>query len=173
MDNIHKMLKEYGAIINPIGISIYIFLFLNSVHKEIQVSELEIAQAIGLHQRKTIGKYIRVLQSCGLISKGKPKRYGDGKIEKSIYIISSPKEWGNPKEMSTHEEHVEWLSKKEKKCLLCGFQIVERCHVLAKMKDGSKRRENIVLLCPNHRKMFDKDKLTVEDMKKIEDDLKQ
>ena len=66
-------------------------------------------------------------------------------------------------------------SGREQKCAICGFsEYVEACHIKAissfpldtKIKDVN-NLDNLVYLCPNHHILFDRNKLSKEDISHI------
>ena len=53
-------------------------------------------------------------------------------------------------------------------CLICGFRrFVEKAHVIPARKGGPRRVWNIVPLCPNHHKLYDRNKLTTAESRKL------
>lgn len=51
-------------------------------------------------------------------------------------------------------------------CMICGWtDHVEACHIIAVSQQGPNELDNIVMLCPNHHKMFDGGRLTVRQVR--------
>ena len=49
---------------------------------------------------------------------------------------------------------------RKKSCMICGFnRAIDKAHIIPKSKGGRK----CIWLCPNHHRLFDRDKLSVEE----------
>jgi len=55
-------------------------------------------------------------------------------------------------------------------CQICGFnRSVDAAHIIPAHKGGSYHESNLVALCPNHHRLFDRFKLTQEEAEKLKD----
>lgn len=53
-------------------------------------------------------------------------------------------------------------------CEICGFnRTIEKAHIIPKRHDGPAVPQNLLDLCPNHHTLFDRDRLSWEEMSKI------
>lgn len=53
-------------------------------------------------------------------------------------------------------------------CSICGFKrALDKCHIKWRKDGGKVSKDNIVILCPNHHRLFDQNKLTEEEKLKI------
>lgn len=58
--------------------------------------------------------------------------------------------------------------KKNKVCEMCGFErALDAAHIIPHIKGGTMEDENLLALCPNHHRLFDNKKLTLEEAQKI------
>jgi hypothetical protein len=58
--------------------------------------------------------------------------------------------------------------KKNKVCEMCGFErALDAAHIVPHIKGGTMEDSNLLALCPNHHRLFDTKKLTLEEAKKI------
>jgi 5-methylcytosine-specific restriction endonuclease McrA len=55
------------------------------------------------------------------------------------------------------------------KCVICGWSQTRNdvCHIVAAKQNGSYELDNLVLLCPNHHRLFDTGKIKREDLLKV------
>ena len=57
-----------------------------------------------------------------------------------------------------------WQNKINKECLICGFKrAIDFCHIISRKNNGKLNKNNIVLLCPNHHRLFDRNRLTKDE----------
>ena len=55
------------------------------------------------------------------------------------------------------------------KCIICGFKrYVELAHIVKASENGEMSKENTIMLCPNHHRLYDGDKLTKREKRKLE-----
>ncbi|NDD83955.1 HNH endonuclease [bacterium] len=58
--------------------------------------------------------------------------------------------------------------KKNKVCEMCGFErALDAAHIIPHIKGGTMEDDNLLALCPNHHRLFDNKKLTLEEAQKI------
>lgn len=55
-------------------------------------------------------------------------------------------------------------------CIICGFdRVVEAAHIIPACKNGATEGWNLLVLCPNHHKLFDRDLLDESEILKLEE----
>lgn len=56
-----------------------------------------------------------------------------------------------------------------KNCALCGWSegTCDVCHIVARKNGGRDEMDNVVILCPNHHRMFDSGKIAVEEIRAL------
>lgn len=60
--------------------------------------------------------------------------------------------------------------KKNKCCEICGFtRALDTAHIIPAAKGGSYEEYNLLVLCPNHHRLFDQNKLDTTEYSKIKD----
>jgi len=52
------------------------------------------------------------------------------------------------------------------RCALCGWDLAPNdvCHVVARKNGGPNTVDNVVMLCPNHHRLFDRGAIPVEEV---------
>jgi len=59
---------------------------------------------------------------------------------------------------------------KDKKCVVCGWdKCLDCCHIIPAAKGGTYEESNLVVLCPNHHRLFDSGKLTIQELNLIKE----
>lgn len=54
----------------------------------------------------------------------------------------------------------------EMECCVCGFnRTLDKCHVVWRKDGGKVTKDNIVILCPNHHRLMDSNRLTTKEKK--------
>ena len=75
-----------------------------------------------------------------------------------------------------HRKGVKWQAVKRRvvhdrgsACEICGWDrdSVDLCHIVDRADGGSDDPENLVLLCPNHHRLFDSNLLTSDEKRRI------
>lgn len=60
--------------------------------------------------------------------------------------------------------------KKNKSCLICNeTRVLDACHIIPACEGGDISEENILVLCPTHHRLFDKNKLNDQEYNMIKD----
>lgn len=74
----------------------------------------------------------------------------------------------NPERQKEIRKNI-WTNNRSKlSCCICGFnRTVDFCHIKWAKDGGRIKQENIAILCPNHHRLFDRNKLTAEEKGKI------
>jgi len=58
------------------------------------------------------------------------------------------------------------IAKYGDKCMICGFhRAIDIAHNIAKKNGGTDEISNLYVLCPNHHRLYDSNKLTIEELK--------
>ena len=53
-------------------------------------------------------------------------------------------------------------------CMICGYdRVIEYAHIIPHAKGGTLHPDNVLILCPNHHRLFDRDKLTDAEFESI------
>lgn len=99
----------YGEILTPIGIAIYISLCRHAdINEEAFPSQITIAKEIGIKDRETCSKYIRILEEYNIISIGQTKDEVTGKWLHNTYSLMDKSVWIQPtvSDETRHGNHV-------------------------------------------------------------------
>jgi len=135
-------------------------------HSEFHTQKAFPSQGRIAHQHGISVKRVRVgikkLIEYNIISA--ERRRVEGKFTNYVYYLLDKSVW---KESGIHQFVKKELPKEH--CLLCGSEMVDRCHILPRKEGGRFTKDNVVYLCPTHHRMFDRGLLNKEQKDQIND----
>jgi uncharacterized protein with PIN domain len=104
---------------------------------------------------------------------------GDKKLNQQAKDAMEKWKIQRKKEQSHQEKHFKKqiknynLNKRYKKCCVCGFELVDFAHVKAKKDGGKYTADNIVPLCPNCHRLFDRNRMNKKGIERIDGFIRQ
>lgn len=108
----------------------------------------------------TIRRGIADLEKWGIIFRER-KRNDKGKFLHNTYYILAKEHWKKPQPLQPKTSPIKRV------CLLCGSEIIDKCHFVPKIDGGNMAKDNIIILCPTHHREFDRGKLDKNSLDKI------